>query len=463
MPEEPRRYTFPPLARRGVILGLDAAQILTLITGCLAALAVATSVPGGLAVPTAVLLLCGAAAVAVWPAGGQPAVGWLPVAAAWLARRARGPVLDARPLDGLGARPVRRDPPVAPNGVRLMELAPAAGQDPVGVARDARAGTWAAAMAVRGRAFSLLDAEAREHRLDCWRAVLGTIARPGSPVARVQWVERSGPLSSLPGVATASGQAAAKASYEDLIAATGPTIQAHDVWIVLAVNGRRRTAEQPHVALRRELRLLEGQLLQADLQPQGVLGLDALTAAVACPHSRSGRFAWPTAAQESWAALRTDGEWHATFWIAEWPRTEVGSDFLLPILVGSGRRTVSVTMAPVPAGRALRAARAARTADIADAELRQRAGFLPSVRRDLEADGTTRTETELAAGHCEFRFSGYVTVTATDRESLETACAEAEHSAQGARLELRRLYGRQAEAYTWTLPLGRGLRPSRGA
>ena len=43
-----------------------------------------------------------------------------------------------------------------------------------------------------------------------------------------------------------------------------------------------------------------------------------------------------------------------------------------------------------------------------------------------------------------------------EREQLEQR-AEAEHAAQTAHLELRRLYGRQAEAFTWTLPLGRGL------
>jgi hypothetical protein len=68
-----------------------------------------------------------------------------------------------------------------------------------------------------------------------------------------------------------------------------------------------------------------------------------------------------------------------------------------------------------------------------------------------------RRESELAEGHAEYRFSGYVTVTAGDRESLEAACVETQPAAHGARLELQRLYGRQAEAYTWTLPLARGL------
>jgi hypothetical protein len=160
---------------------------------------------------------------------------------------------------------------------------------------------------------------------------------------------------------------------------------------------------------------------------------------------------------EHWSALRLDEQWHATFWISEWPRIDVNPDFLAPLLLSESQRTVSVVMAPVAPGQAVREARSARTADLADAEIRSRAGFVPSARREREADGAVRREVELADGHAEFRFSGYVTVTARDRPALENACAEAEHAAQSSRVELRRLFGRQAEAFTWTLPLARGL------
>jgi hypothetical protein len=114
-------------------------------------------------------------------------------------------------------------------------------------------------------------------------------------------------------------------------------------------------------------------------------------------------------------------------------------------------------MAPVPPERAAREVRSARTADVADEELRSRAGFLPSARRGREADGVVQREAELAEGHAEYRYSGYVTVTAANPTELAAACIEAEQRAQASHLELRRLYGRQAEAFTWTLPLARGL------
>jgi hypothetical protein len=94
---------------------------------------------------------------------------------------------------------------------------------------------------------------------------------------------------------------------------------------------------------------------------------------------------------------------------------------------------------------------------MADEQLRRRAGFLTSARRRREAEGVLQREGELADGHGEYRFSGYVTVTAGDPEELAAACAEVEQSAHQAHLDLRRLYGQQAEGFTWTLPLARGL------
>ena len=54
--------------------------------------------------------------------------------------------------------------------------------------------------------------------------------------------------------------------------------------------------------------------------------------------------------------------------------------------------------------------------------------------------------------------AGFVAASAIDHEALDRTCAEVEHAAQQARLELTRLYGQQADAFTHTLPLCRGLR-----
>jgi hypothetical protein len=170
--------------------------------------------------------------------------------------------------------------------------------------------------------------------------------------------------------------------------------------------------------------------------------------------------AWPgpMGLVSEWGRVRTDGTWHTTYWIAEWPRTEVAADFLAPLLLVSDiRRAVSVVMEPVAPLRAARRIEQARTADIADAELRRRGGFLATARRRREEEVLVQREDELATGHASFRFSGYVTVSASDSQALDDACGRVEQVAGQAGLELRRCYGDQSMALTCTLPFGRGL------
>ena len=184
---------------------------------------------------------------------------------------------------------------------------------------------------------------------------------------------------------------------------------------------------------------------------------------------RAGRYhatanggpAWPgpMGMHAEWGRLRTDGTWHTTYWIAEWPRTDVGADFLGPLLLASDfRRSVSVVMEPVSPLRAARPDRAG-----ADRRHRRRRaapaqrfpGHDAQLRREEEV--LVQREDELATGHASFRFSGYVTVSTPDTEALDEACGRVEQIAGQSGLELRRCYGDQAVAFTCTLPLGRGL------
>jgi hypothetical protein len=121
-------------------------------------------------------------------------------------------------------------------------------------------------------------------------------------------------------------------------------------------------------------------------------------------------------------------------------------------------RTVSMVMEPIPPLRARRAVEAARVADASDEQVRRRAGFVTSARRQREQEQVLARERELADGHSDVRFSAYVLVTAASMDELEAACAEVEQEAGQARLELCRLDGDQDVAFTYCLPLGRGLR-----
>lgn len=489
MPDGPR-YAFHPLERRGLLLGLDAGQLVTLAGAAVAALVVHSAVGGSAGVLFGLVIGTGGVLGAVWTRDGRPVAARAVVALAWLARRASGRMIDEAPTRG---RDLSTDAPARtallppgrtqPAGLQLVQDPGMPGEAPMGVVRDRRAGTWVAVMAVSGCSFSLLDPSEQAQRLEGWRAVLGSAARPGSPVVRLQWLRRSwsGPAAPLgappvPPPATTSppdasagavgGAEAARRSYQALLDGSLPQMARHQAWVVLAVRPGRQTAGRSSAAravndLRREMRLLDGQLRSAGLTPGEPLDLGGLAELIAGA-GRQGPVgaasAWPIAAEETWSAYRADGELHATYWVAEWPRLDVGPNFLTPLLVVPARTAVSVVMAPVAPDRAMREVRSARTADLADAQMRARAGFLPSARRERESEGATRREAELADGHQDFRFSGYVTVSAAGRPELDCACAAVEHAAQSARVEIRRLFGRQAEAYTWTLPLARGLR-----
>jgi hypothetical protein len=161
--------------------------------------------------------------------------------------------------------------------------------------------------------------------------------------------------------------------------------------------------------------------------------------------------------EEEWARLRVDGLLHATFWVAEWPRTDVRSDFLSPLLLDSVRATLSVVMEPLGPEKAVRKVEASRTAELADSELRRRGGFMSTARHSRESDVLARRESELADGHASFRYSGFITVSASHDTELVAAIEMVQHAASQARLVIRRLYGDQASAYTCTLPLARGL------
>jgi hypothetical protein len=169
--------------------------------------------------------------------------------------------------------------------------------------------------------------------------------------------------------------------------------------------------------------------------------------------------AWPLGAREAWDHYQTDGALHATYWIGAWPRVEVSPLFMDALLgQSSAVRTIAVTFEPLPTARSTREIEAAITQDRADRELRARFGQSETARQRQAREATARRESELAAGHGEVRLSGFVTVSGRDPDDLRRSCTEVLDHAARARLELHRLYGQQADTFTFTLPLCRGLR-----
>ena len=373
--------------------------------------------------------------------------------------------------------------PAAFAGLSFSEVA-APGRGPVAVIADAASGTLTAVVAVRGRSFTLLDEGDKERRLASWSHVLAGLSREGGAVRSLQWVERTVPGDSealvrhLDRTRVLPPTNPAVCSYQELVATAGPLGQDHECFAALTVRPpRRRGSATRSDILMRELRLLEGQLRSAEVDldhPLSGRELGAVLRTAFDPWARAGirrravrhpdlpgpwpEAAWPCSTDEGWASWKTDDLWHTTFWVAEWPRAEVGPDFMSGLLLHAGaQRSVAVVMAPLTPSAGIREAEAARTAQAADDQLRAKAGFLATARRRREAEGIVRREAELSDGHAAYRFSGYVTVTARSPDELEAASGEVIQAAHQSRMELRRLYGVQDLAFTWTAPLGRGL------
>ncbi|HVS44526.1 MAG TPA: SCO6880 family protein, partial [Candidatus Dormibacteraeota bacterium] len=160
-----------------------------------------------------------------------------------------------------------------------------------------------------------------------------------------------------------------------------------------------------------------------------------------------------------WSMLRTDTAFHRTYWVKEWPRCNVGPDWLAPLLVRCRRHLrVAVTMEPISAAAAEREVRGALAEDVTNERLRERAGWRTSARSQRETEQAARRESEMADGWSPFRYSAYLTVTAASPDELEDACSDVEQQAVHSRLQLRRMCGEQGLAFTYTLPLCRGLR-----
>lgn len=489
-------YLFGPLERRSVLPGMDWVQLAVAAAGLASAVAAFAAVDPPSNLFAALAAVAAAAAVGWVPVGGRTAAEWAPVVVRWGRRRALGRhrfVSDVHLRGHSSAGEAHPAPPDTLAGVRLLE-APLGPSTALGVVHDRAADGYMGALAVSGSAFALEESSEKLRLLAAWDDVLRGFGGDDSPVSRVQWVERTAPedgsalgrdLRDRRAVPLSS---ASIVSYLELLDDAGPLSAQHEVLLVVQVTPqragrlmRRRGASKDEAAcavLVDQLRLLEQRCLQADLRVVGGLSPRMLARALRLAADPAARGelarqdartptrggvdpanAWPLATASSWRTYRTDSAVHATWWVAEWPREPVGPDFLAPLLLFTGaERTVSVVLEPVDADRAVAEVEAARTDEYANEKFRAEKGFTPTYRQAKEKRSRERRAAELQEGYADFRYSGYVTVSAADEEALEDACAGVVAAARQSGLRLRRLVGEQDLAFTFTLPLARGLR-----
>jgi hypothetical protein len=492
-PHEDARFRFPPLERRGLAGGLRMGQIAFLALCSVAAVMVLRTSPSGGGFAASVLLAATGIALTAVPFRGRGIDEWIPVAFWWVLLRHDSAFKSRTPFLGhrWNGTKVEREHDLPPTlaGVELLAF-PVAEDQTLGVLHDARQGAYVAVMQASVRSFGLLGADDQERQLTNWGHVLAGIARESACVRRVQALERTAPHEGdelrawLRDAAATPEDAPISRSYQRLLAGAGEVSYEHDVLLAIQIDERRALATMRGpasrgksreaiacLALAREVRRAASRLEEADITVAGLLAPAQLARTVRLGHDpfdqrRRGSIATPEAtpfapgaAETGWDRYRCDGAMHRTYWVAQWPRLEVGAGFMLPLLLGpTVVRTMSFVAQPVPPARARAAVEAAITSDDADSQVRAERGFRSTVRSEQQRTAARRREKELAAGHEELRFAGFITVSGRDEDDLERSCEAVLQAAQQSYLDLQLMYGQQDTGFTCgALPLCRGL------
>ncbi len=262
---------FSRLTRRGVLLGLSVAQLVTLGIGGLTLIGAFYAGGGMLLAYTApVWVLC--AALTWIPVGGRPIVEWLPVTFWWLWRVTGGQLLYRRRI----VKPRPAGTLALPGDMaRLREfIDPETGACMI---HDPHAATLTVVCEVTHPAFVLLDPGEQERRVTTWGRALATVCRSGR-IATLQVLERTLPDSGT-GLAewwtthgTSDGCWAAD-TYAELIERAGPAGERHATTISLSLD-MKAAARQIRTAgggikgaagvLRQEMSTLVSALRSAD-------------------------------------------------------------------------------------------------------------------------------------------------------------------------------------------------------
>jgi hypothetical protein len=487
-------YRYGPLERRGWLFRVRGTQFLTAAAGPVGAVIlvnVSRNLWGALAAVAWALLWIG---LAFLPLAGRGIDEWAGVVAGFGWRRLSGRHRwqSAYPLLGFRSDDDRATvlPPPTLTDVEILEYP--FGGSAVGIVCDRRRAVYSCLLIVHGSGFLLADDVERDRRVEAYGSALASLCREGSPVARVHWVEHAlpdagdEPARQLVEEAVVPLTSGIVSSYQALLETGRPLHTEHEVELVVQVSAERagrmmRRAGGGDAAACRvlmdEVAGFATLLRQAELSVDGVarprrvaaqlrLGFEprarrSMLWRAAVNPDREGldeASVYPLATEERWSWYRAEGTYHATYWVREMPRQPVGPAWLYALMLETGReRTVSWVGEPVPTRHAHQRVLRQQVEDLATVDFKGRRGFLISRREQEELANAQRREAELVAGHGLYRYNVYVTVSAPSPDELEERCLQLEQASARSLLELQRLVGQQAEAFTFTLPLGRGL------
>ncbi|SDL93958.1 SCO6880 family protein [Microbacterium azadirachtae] len=158
---------------------------------------------------------------------------------------------------------------------------------------------------------------------------------------------------------------------------------------------------------------------------------------------------------EGWDSMRVDESWHQTFWVAEWPRTDVRTGFLEPLLyAGDATRVITLQVRPVATHKALAQLNRAQSDMETAATIRMKlSSRIPLTHLREEEDLAVR-EHDLVDGFGDVQYRGFVTISAESKDALTKARTDIEQASHPARLVLASMSGQQAAGFvTAALPV----------
>ncbi|MEU5608101.1 SCO6880 family protein [Streptomyces sparsogenes] len=389
---------------------------------------------------------------------------------------------------------------------RLKILAaPIGGQEEIAVVYDPLENTYSAVLEIRYPGLALEDTDQINRRVAAWGAFLRTQCVEGGPIVRIAVHERSLPddgtaLQSWTAVhVDPDAPAAAVDVVTELAAQGGPVANARATYLTvtlsasrarLAVKGAGGGRLGACAVLVREITAMQSALAAADLKVVAQLKPRQLAqvirtafdpdsvAEMAIRNTAAEQAGWggvepgvdprlagPAGHETERSLYRHDGAVSVTYQVRNWPASAVYATCLQPLLRPrpNARRSLSLTYEPMGPRRARTELSRARTKKDVARRLRAKTGRIESMDERAEMVRALEQDAARASGHGIVRFTGLVTVTVTDTDELETACAELQQDGAAAGLELRRMYYAQDSGFAAAaLPLGLGL-PERRA
>ena len=462
---------------RGLILGFSAPRVLVLAVAVSIAVAGLILDNGTGLVVTAVLWLP-LIATAFFRVGGRPAVEWAGTAVGYGTRKAAGQdeYRARQPLRPRPAGSLALPGDAASLRLHIDEASGAA------MIHDPHRQTLTAAVSVSHPAFVLLDTDDRTQRVSRWGRVYASLAQTGT-CAAIQVLEAAVPDPATGQVEWYEARGRhddgwADRQYRTLLDQVRLAAGTHRTTFSLSLDMRAaaraikaagRGVTGAAEVLSGDMASLTDSLRQAGLAVGGWLSEPELAAIVRAAYDpaivldpRADRaanlaHAGPVAMTEHWDRLRHDSGWSSVLWVSEWPRIDVAADFLHSIVFSPGvRRTLSIIARPLPTDVALRQIRKEKTEAGADMSHKAKVGQIADLSDSQEYDDLLGRERSVVAGHTDVEFSGLITVTAGDPESLEAARAQIARAAAQSACEVRPLYGRQAQGFVCAaLPLAR--------